>query len=131
MVTVGTSSGQSQRCVAVAILRHAGTTHVVQSSPVTVTVGQPVCAGGSSSPPPSVPEGVAVGSSVGGGVIESLGSGMLMVPEPSGMLMVPLGVTSPPGMLILPSSSWAAAQLALVALVLVRVWGWGLWMLAR
>ena len=42
-VTVGIASGQPHRCVAVARPRHAGIAHVGQSTPVTVTVGQPVC----------------------------------------------------------------------------------------
>jgi hypothetical protein len=44
-VTVGMASGHPQRCVAVARPRQAGIGHVGHSSPVTVTVGQPVCVG--------------------------------------------------------------------------------------
>lgn len=114
MVTVGTVSGQPHCCVAVCSWRHAGTMHVVQSSPVTVTVGQPVWSGG----PPSVGSSVPVGVSPGGMLTSPVGvspGGMLTSPvgvSPPGMLTSPVGI-SPPGMLTSPSVSCAAAEPAL------------------
>ena len=76
--------------------------HVVQSSPVTVTVGHPV-AGGSPPSPPVLPGG-SVGTSVGESDGGSDG-------EPVGRLIVAEGVSegiSPAGMLMRPPSSSCA-----------------------
>lgn len=116
-MTVGTSSGQPHCFVAVSYLRQAGTTHVVQSSPVTVTVGQPPVSVGSS---PGGLEGGPVGIvSVKEGMspVGVSPGGMLTSPppvgvSPPGMLTSPLGI-SPPGLLTLPSASCATAEPAL------------------
>ena len=50
--TVGMAAGQPQLCVTVTRPRHAGTGHVVHSSRVAVTVGQPVWVGMVTMPPP-------------------------------------------------------------------------------
>lgn len=110
MVTVGTTSGQPHFCVAVSYLRHAGTMQVVQSSPVTVTVGQsgpPVSVGSS---PPVVSEGVPVGS------VRVEDGGSPVGVSVGGMLTSPVGV-SPAGMLKSPSGSCAAAEPALWGLL--------------
>ena len=84
--------------------------HVVQSSPVTVTVGHPVWSGG---PPLSVGSSSPGGSEGGPVGIVRVKDGISPVGvSPGGMLTSPLGI-SPGGMLKSPSVSCAATEPAL------------------